>query len=543
MKLKLCCRFFLLTVFLCFTFFSSAQTNTTLAPEDYLAMKDYNRALAGFLKMYKTNSADISINYYIGYCYLNVNDDRSKAIPYLLSAYHNKKDYEDVQLLLGEAYMYHYEFDEAIKYFTAYRATVSSKNYEKIDHYIEDCQSAKILVKNPLNVTFENLGKEVNSKFPDYYPFITQDEGTLYFTSRREGGTSRARSWGGYSTADVYFSKPHAGQWQKAKSIGPAINTAGDEECVDVTSDGKNMILFIDNDIFIGDIYYSSMGKGKSFPKPSEFDEPVNSEDVEYEGCITQDGSMIIISSSRKGGLGGNDLWVIKKLPTGDWGMPMNAGENVNTKYDEAFPVFDEQNNILYFASQGHVNMGGFDIFKSKYDPLTHTFGPAENIGYPINTPEDNMEFTLAENHRDGYVSAVRPEGFGDLDIYRVVFNSVDARLSVIHGTVSKIDSLPLSDETYVVLENAITKERIDSSLVNTVSGKYILAVAAGKYLLYVSSGGYDDFSLAVNVFDKSEYQFEFDKNIVLQKKGAQAPPAKPPAPAPKKIPNAPVKK
>ena len=366
----------------------------------------------------------------------------------------------------------------------------------------------------------------MNSKSPDYYPFVSKDGGTLYYTTRREGGSSRTRSWGGYSTADVYTSKLKNGQWSKGKSVGPAINTGGDEECVGVSDDGKNMILYCDNDLFVGDIYLSAMGKGKAFPRPVEFPEPVNSEDVEYEGSITSDGTMIIIASGRKGGLGGHDLWILRKMPDGSWSAPFNPGPNVNTKYNEAFPVFDEETSTLYFASEGHVNMGGYDIFRSKYDPVKNCFGPAENLGYPINTTMDNMEFTLAANHRDGYISAVRPEGFGDLDIYRVIFNSVEQRLSVLTGTVAAADSSLLPEEIYVTLKNS-SGEAIDSAHVNSKSGRFVMAVGPGKYSLQVIAPGYEPFSLPVNVFDRSDFVFEITRNILLQKAGAAPPPKK----------------
>lgn len=503
------------------------QSDRDMTADDYLSFGDYNRALAALLKIYPKQSDDIAVNYKIGFCYLHVNDDRSKAIPYLQRVYKKDGSYKDICLLMGQAYMYHHEFDAAIGYFNQHRNKTTAKNYDETDHFIRNCEDAKTLIRNPVDVSFENLGKEVNSKYPDYYPFVSQDGSTIYYTTRREGGSSRTRSWGGYSTADVYSSKLKNGQWSKGKSLGPAVNTSGDEECVGVTADGKNMILYCDNALFVSDIYLSSMGKGKSFPRPVEFPAPVNSEETEWEGSMTNDGEMIVVVSDRKGGTGGHDIWIIRKLPGGSWGAPFNPGPNINTKYDEAFPVFDEETNTLYFASQGHVNMGGYDIFRSKYDPVKNSFGPAENLGYPINNTMDNMEFTLAANHRDGYISAVRPEGLGDLDIYRVIFNRVEQRLSVLTGTVFCSDSVQPAEEFYVVLKNS-AGERIDSARVNQKSQRYVMAVAPGKYTLVAELPGYDPLSLPLMVFDRSDFIFEISRNLTLQKKGI-APAAPPP--------------
>lgn len=514
--------YFIFIVFIASTVNSYAQPASTvgLTADDFFDYQDYNRALEEYLKLYRTTKDDIKINLRIGICYLNVNDDRSKAIPFLQFVY-NKGDYaKELLLLLGQAYTYNYNFDDAIKFFNDYRSKVSAKNYELVDRYIESCENAKVMIKNPVNVTFENLGKEINSRYPDYYPFVTADEGTFYFTSRREGNARKIKSWQGYFTADVYFSKVQKGEWTKAKNIGTTINTIEDEECVGITPDGKTMILYEDNDTYSGDLFISTLNKAKTFSKPVIFDEPANSKDLELEGCMTEDGNKLFIASDRSGGLGDVDIFMFKKLPNGKWGLPINLGAGVNTKYKEAFPVYDDQNQILYFASQGHTNMGGFDIFKSKFNSETQTFSPAENIGYPINTPEDNMQFTLAKNKRDGYISAVRKEGMGDLDIYKVTFNDVENRISVIKGIVSTTDTIKKDLDATISLLNAKTNEEIDSKNVNPQTGKYIFAVEPGKYILQVVSSGFDDVKQPIFVLDKSDYIFELEKNITLQRSG-----------------------
>lgn len=506
-------------VFIATVFSSPAQITTAgLTADDFFEYQDYNRALEEYLKLYRTTKDDVKINLRIGICYLNVNDNRSKAIPFLQYVY-NKGEYDKELLLeLGQAHTYNYNFDEAIKFFNDYRSLTSPKNYGLVDHYIENCENAKVMIKNPINVTFENLGKEINSKYPDYYPFVTADEGTFYFTSRREGNARKIKSWQGYFTADIYFSKVQKGQWTKARNIGTMINTIEDEECVFITPDGKTMVIYMDNQTYSGDLFLSTLSKSKTFSKPVILEEPANSKDLELEGCITQDGNKLFIATDRNGGFGDVDIFMFKRLPNGKWGLPINVGPGVNTRYKEAFPIFDEQNQILYFSSQGHTNMGGFDIFRSRYDPGTQTFLPAENIGYPINTPEDNMQFTLARNKRDGYISAVRKEGMGDLDIYKVTFNEIDNRISVIKGVISTTDTLKKEIDATITLLDAKTNDEIDSKNVNPQTGKYIFAVEPGKYIIEVKSSGYDDIKQPFTVFDKSDYTFEIENNVTLQK-------------------------
>ncbi|MBA3705055.1 MAG: PD40 domain-containing protein [Bacteroidetes bacterium] len=517
--------YYIIIVFITFSVFCSYGQVTTegLTADDFFDYQDYNRALQEYQKLYKNKKDDTKINLRIGLCYLQINDDRSKAIPFLQFVY-NKGEYDKQLLLdLGKAYVYSYNFDEALKFFNDYRTKAGSKNYEQVDHYIENCENAKVMIKNPLNVTFENLGKEINSKYPDYYPFVSEDEGTFFFTSRREGNARKIKSWQGYFTADIYFSKVQKGVWTKAKNLGPTVNTAEDEECVSITPDGKTMIMYIDNELFSGDLFSSSSTKGKSFSKPVLLDEPLNSKDLELEGCFMQEDNILIVATDRVGGFGEVDLYMFKKLPNGKWGLPINLGANINTKYKEAFPVYYEQNHTLYFSSEGHTNMGGFDIFKSKFNPETQTFTPAENIGYPINTPEDNMQFSQSKNKRDGYISAVRKEGLGDLDIYKVEFNDVENRISVLKGKISNGDTLHRDIDAIISLTNVKTNEEIESKNVNPITGKYLFALEPGKYTLNVTSEGYDDAKQTVTIFDKSEYLFEIEVNIMLHKTGDPA--------------------
>jgi len=128
------------------------MTTAGLKAEDFFKLQDYNRALEEYLKLYRTTKDDIKINHRIGICYLNINDNRSKAIPFLQFVY-NKGEYDkELLLLLGQAYAYNYNFNEAIKFFNDYRSDISVKNYEIIDHYIENCENAKEMIKNPVNV-------------------------------------------------------------------------------------------------------------------------------------------------------------------------------------------------------------------------------------------------------------------------------------------------------------------------------------------------------------------------------------------------------
>lgn len=528
---------------------SSAQTinNDSLLAFNYLANEDFNNALKQYFKLYINNKEDYDINYNIGYCYLHINDDKTNAISYLEPLYTKGGYKDDLLLNLGIAYMHAYRFDEALKLFADYRKIIYSKkfelienyyedvmegridyqkkittkNYGLVDHCIENCESAKELIKNPLNVTFENLGPAVNSKYADYNPFVTQEQGTLYFTSRRAENPQKEITWQGYFSSDIYFSAVEKGEWGKAENIGSTVNSEEDEECIFVSPDGKKMIVYEENANLAGDLFVIPLDNSNS--KPVNFKEPVNTQFGEFQACLSADENTLIISSDRPGGLGGKDLYILKKLANNEWSAPFNLGPLINTQYDEAFPMLDEKNNILYFASQGHINMGGYDIFSSDFDTAAQRFGPAANIGYPINTPDDNLVYTLAANKRDGYISAFRKDGVGDLDIYKVTFNDVESRPSIIRGVVAIANTDTLRKEIIatVSLRDAKTNKILDSKNVNPQSGRYVFAVPAGKYILTVTSIDFPEMEEKINVYDKSDYVFEIEKNYFLQKPAA----------------------
>lgn len=514
-------NFFLLLFF--FTYIASAQNpKDLLSPNEYFNLNDYNRALAGFLQQWPKDQQNLQLNRNIAICYLNVNDDKSKALPYLHYLLREGKNDEEVIFMLGQAYMYAYKFDEALKYFTLFRSKTAAKNYEMADLYTAYCNNAKEMITHPLNVTFENLGKEVNSKYPDYYPYVIQNEGVLYYTSRRETNTGNVSSWEGYYTSDIYFSKVVNGAFTKAHNLGTMVNTPEDEECVYVTPDGRNMIVYQDNaeKNISGDLFLSSLGKGKTFPKPIAFSSPLNTDDLELEGCITSDLKSMIIATDRKGGMGETDLYMLKQLPSGDWATPVNLGPNINTKYREAFPLYDEPSHTLYFASEGPKSMGGFDIFKSVYDSVSKSFGTAENLGYPINTPEDNMEFTFAGNRRDGYISAVRPEGYGDLDLYKVIFNEVEVKQTIFKGIITTEDSLKNLTASVTVYD-AITNNEIASKDIDGDQMKFIFLLSPGKYILKITAENFEEYHENFSILDKSDYVIAKEKNIMLLRPGS----------------------
>lgn len=489
---------------------------------------NYEDALDGYLQLLETDPRNEKYNYNVAICYLNTNISKAKAIPYLEIVTRIPKHDPNAEYLLGRAYHYAYRFDDAIKLYTKFKETGrgTSSNLKDVDRQIQYCYNAKELIKYPLNVTFENLGKNVNSQYPDYYPYIPADETFLVFNSKRPEGSMRAID--GAYTANIYISKVANSSFQKAKSIGPPVNTAeGDEEVIGLTSDGKTMLIYYDNLKGFGDIYSVDADKNLNFKKPVILDENINSAGAtEIAASISPDGNTLYFASDRSGGYGGTDIYVARKLPTGLWGPPRNLGPNVNTQYDEDFPNISADGKTLYFSSKGHTSMGGYDIFRADWDESINAWTGIKNYGYPINTPEDDMNLRLSETGRYGYIAALREGGLGDLDIYRVTFTDIEPKYSVIKGSISSIDSTQKVSysEVFITLTDTRTGEIVGNYAPNPSTGKYVIIIPPGNYTMSVEAPGYQVMNEKIDLADKVNYKTEMEKSLKLLPEGYKPP-------------------
>lgn len=511
-------RFVTLVMICCCVFVYAQPPRAGVEPEDaaeHWKHRNYPLALAAYKALYAKDSKNVDYNYRIAVCYLSTNVNKKEAVKYLEFVTKQPKQEPDSWFYLGEAYRHAHRFDDAIKaYQTAKTKQTGKEDQAKAEHAIEYCNNAKALMKFPLQVTFENLGKEVNSEYPDYYPFVTSDELSLVFTSRRKGNIGAAQvEVDGYYSSDIYRSASMNGAWQKSKNAGPTVNGNYDEQCVGLSCDGNWMTVYIDNIDNAGDIYQSQYNR--SFAKPVKLNDNVN-KGFETSGALSPDGNIIFFASRREGGQGDLDLWMARKLPTGAWALAQNL-TMLNTPYNEDFPFMAPDGKTIYFASQGHNSMGGFDIFTSTWNEEDNTWSPPKNLGYPINNTEDNRTISFTENNRIAYISAYREGGLGDLDIYRVVFNDVQQEsYTLVTGQVLTPDSTKSLD-ALITVTNAKNQQDMGTYKPVPSNGKFVLALPPGKYVLNVEAAGYKTLIDNVLVFDIAAIP-EIKKNLILTK-------------------------
>lgn len=510
----------------------------------------YRQALMHYLKAQQVNPNNDINNYRIGICYLTAGP-KTKAQPYLSKAFElNRTVAADILLQLGRAEHINYEFDKALEHFRAYKQSLNPKQLQElgtmVDKRIDECLVGKELVANPVRVFIENIGSVVNSPYPDYSPIVNADESVLLFTSRRPGSTGdQVTPEDGLHFEDIYISVKVGGEWSTPINPGKPLNTDNHDAIVGLSPDGQRLFLYRgDNG---GDIFECYLD-GDKWSKPERLDRNINTEFHESSASFSYDLRTIYFVSNKPEGFGNHDIYLSMKLPKGNkWGPAINLGSVINTPYDEEAIFMHPDGKTLYFSSRGHKTMGGYDIFKT----VNHDgkWSEPENLGYPINTTDDDVFFTLTADGRHGYYSSAREGGQGGHDIYRIVFmgeekpliNNMDdnliaimlvpvtetviepqvtinqSNLTLLKGLISDEETkLPL--RAFIEIVDVQKNEVVANFESNSKTGRYLISLPSGRnYGITVRADNYLFHSENVDISESKGYQ-EIVKDIELKK-------------------------
>jgi len=418
---------------------------------------------------------------------------------------------------LGKAYHLNYNLSKAEQYYEKFTQVAPSKHFLFDDAVlgIEQVAHAKSITGSPVPFEITNLGDTINSPYPDYSPVISIDENSIFFTSRRLRADSSNlniidRNTGGYFD-DIYVSyKDRRGNWQEPELLN--INSDVHTATMNVSPNGQ--ILYIYRDDEGGSIYESTL-VGETWTAPVKFPAPINSNAWETHLAATVDGNTVYFISNRRGGLGGRDIWRSKKLPDGTWGEPFNLGPTLNTQYEEDAVFISPDENTLYFSSQGHNSIGGFDVFSSTKD-AEGNWGEPENIGYPINTTDDDVFFVTSADGKRAYFSSFRKEGFGEKDIYVLELpEPQEVTLAVLKGVIIPADGEKIPADISVAVTNKETMETTfytprerDGNFIAILPPCFDYDV---EYLIDGKTAGVDSFSVDC----ESSYR-EIEKTLLL---------------------------
>ena len=473
MSLRINFLFFLFSILFSFKAFAQDPELSKIymeqADQVYAEAKDaIEIAKDIYIQAAEADTMNVRANYMAGVLYLEtVNRDYSTKYFERVKRLDPKYRF-NINYLLGRGYQYGLEFETALKYFNAYKnRLIANKSYRGADKTsvydvndrIEECQNAKEIIGMPSSYTIENVGEDVNSTWPDYAPVLNEDETVMIFTSRRqEGNTNENVDKDNFYFEDIYISKRKGVTWSKSVNIGQNINTPYHDSNLFLSSDGKTLYIYSDEGN--GDIYYSKENEKEEWSKPVPLEGRINSQGfAEQSIWVSEDGEFMMFASNRPGGYGGFDIYGCYK-EEGQWKRPFNMGPEINTKQHEDGPYMAKDGVTIYFSSKGHKGFGGFDVFTTKYNTKSEKWGKPENLGYPVNTVDDEVYFHPTSDGERGYLASVREEGLGFTDIYMVKHVGdlgITAR--------DRIAKLKKTENEFVTDDELATKKLIDSVL------------------------------------------------------------------------------
>lgn len=473
---------------------------------------NFDEAIQLGTALMKDNAEDPELNFKLGYSYLMTALRKAKSIPYLKKSVEllnneNKKQsglFFESRFYLGKAYHNNYEFEKAILIFNELRKT--TKNNELLDainQEISQCEVGIDLMKEPVKMQINNLGENINSEFSDHSPVISADESVLIFTSRRKRYEGEKLEEDGQYNEDIYISYNVQNSWQKAKSISENINSDKHEATISLSPDGNQ--LFIYNGEDAGSILVSYLN-GDEWSVPIRLGNNINTKYRETHASMSADGKYLYFTSDRPGGYGGLDIYVSEKQKDNTWGKAKNLGAAINTEFDEEGPLIHHDGVSLYFSSKGHKTMGGFDIFVSKKNEFG-TWTMPVNLGYPVNTVDNDVFITLTPDGKRAYFSSYREEGFGSTDIYMMAMPEAEEKpVTVVKGKVITCDNQ--ADDVVITVYDSENDDLLGLYKPNSKTGKYLFILPRGRnyYAIY-----------EVNGKEKHEEQFFISENADFQ--------------------------
>jgi outer membrane protein OmpA-like peptidoglycan-associated protein/tetratricopeptide (TPR) repeat protein len=443
----------------------------------------------------------------------NINLDYLKNNDEAINAFQKvkllKADYfPDVDFLLAKGYMNKGEYDNCKTLIEAYlkKEKLNAVNRMWAEKMLKDCDFAKEAMKNPVNIKPINMGNGINTEADESMPSLTADDKYLYFT--RHFGTGIGED------EDIYVSVNTGAGFGEAKSVGTTINTEMFIEGAQSVSPSGKYLFFTSADRQDGvgraDIYISRK-TGDNWERPNNLGNVINSPGWDGQPCISADGRTLFFSSVKATGRGGSDIYMSTLGADGRWGTPQNLGVNINTQYDEMRPFIHPDGKTLYFSSTGHPGMGNFDFFVSTLQD-DGSWGAPKNLGYPINTPGDDLGIFVSTNGQNAYFASEQKDSKGQMDIY--TFEMPDV---VRPNVVTYVKGIVYDKETKKPLKTNIqiydlSTGKVFSTLTSdAVNGEFLTTLPAGKnYACQILQDGYlfysENFSLE-EVKDSKPYK------------------------------------
>lgn len=465
------------------------QRSIFIEAESHYLYGEYELANPLYLILNDLIPGNANIKFKIGDCYLNIPDERSKAVAFLeeaarhadaLSKTDQLKETRaplEAWFLLGTAYRINNELDKAINTYQRYLRLAGEAgadiNTEFVTQQITACNNAILQMQNPVHVTTENLGPVINQGAVSFNPVISYDGNSMVYSENR--GLENA----------IFYTIKERGQWQPPIEITRHLGNAFDCHATSLNADGTELYLY-KSDNFDGNIYVSTLENGL-WTKMKKLNKNINTRYYESHASISADGTKLYFSSNRPGGYGELDIYVSERGAGDNWRQAVNLGATVNTAFNDNAPFVTADGLLLFFSSEGHSSMGGYDIYKNSR--RGDEWGKPDNLGYPINTTDDDIFFQPHDLGSSGYYSLYT--GYKNREIMKVVFG-LSAGNFTISGTYSFSDSAGhFTADNSIFLLNLVNGDTLGVTIPKDTTGIYSFEATTGIYRLIYTGRGY----------------------------------------------------
>jgi len=478
---------------------------------------EYELANPLYLILNELTPDNFNIKFKIGDCYLNIPDERSKAIPYLEEAAKNavagaktesineKNAPLEAYFALADAYRINNELEKAINTYQLYLKLVTEAkeevNTDFVNHQITACRNAMEMMETPIDIEKINLGSTINQGSVNVNPVVSFDGNSMVFTERR-----------GIDIV-VYYTVKERDVWQTPMEITSQLGLGPDCITLSMNADGTELYLY-KADNLDGNIYVSNLNDG-SWSAVRKLNSNINTKYYESHASVSSDGKKLYFTSNRPGGEGDLDIYVSTREGGDNWGAAVNLGPTINTQFIENCPFITENESVLFFVSEGHKSMGGFDIYKSV--KLEDSWKSPENIGYPVNTTDNDIFFQPYNNGKSGYMSIY--SGYKTNDIFLINFVDLKGHDEFfINGTVAVADtSFGFTDKFKIHLVNTADGDTLESLTPNTIPASFNFNILPGTFRVAVEGIGFltQEIDTTLNPKDSTNL---INFNIVLER-------------------------
>lgn len=390
------------------------------------------------------------------------------------------------------------QYNEASSFFEKYRNLIPGRKIHswRDSLLLESILYAADQLRQGASFQPEKLPALINTTDNEYFPSLTVDGSMLVFTRQ---ALNQPDTIGLKNQEDLYLADWDSSAFINVRKMGVPINTAGNEGTQSLSQDGRFMIFTACNrpDTKGGCDLYIALRTGTEWGVPVNAGYPVNTRYWESTPFLSPDGRYLYFASNRPGGMGGMDIWRSEKDASGSWKEPVNLGIPINTPGQEMSPVAGSDGRTLFFASDGHPGMGGFDLFKSRNSPNGKWSEP-ENLGYPVNTHANEDGLSIVGFLGRAFIASDRDPATGK-DLYAIPWETdlKGAQNQVISGKVTDRKSgLPLAAE---IRTQSHTDSIISSVESDPETGQYMAGIPPGKsFRIGATAGGYLPYSGSV---------------------------------------------